>query len=86
MMIETKKNEKYLPNIVLPSDLKIVDSMEEATKDVDAVVLVVPAKAIRETCKKNFSHIFMTTFSLFMVRKGLNQFHIREFLKLLKKN
>ncbi|WP_054859355.1 NAD(P)H-dependent glycerol-3-phosphate dehydrogenase [Gracilibacillus sp. JCM 18860] len=52
MMIETKKNEKYLPNIVLPSDLKIVDSMEEATKDVDAVVLVVPAKAIRETCKK----------------------------------
>ncbi|MGN8647083.1 NAD(P)H-dependent glycerol-3-phosphate dehydrogenase [Gracilibacillus sp. HCP3S3_G5_1] len=47
-----KKNQKYLPDILLPDSLAIYADLSEAVEQVDAVVLVVPTKAIREICQK----------------------------------
>lgn len=47
----THKNEKYL-EIMIPKVIKSFYQMEEAIKDVTAIVLVVPTKAIREVCDK----------------------------------
>lgn len=44
----TKQNERYLPNIVLPENLKGYHSLQEAVKDVRVIVLAVPTKAVRE--------------------------------------
>ncbi|TQS74426.1 NAD(P)H-dependent glycerol-3-phosphate dehydrogenase [Ornithinibacillus gellani] len=45
----THKNEKYL-EIMIPEKIKAFYSMEEAVKGVEAIVLVVPTKAIRDVC------------------------------------
>ncbi|SHF57085.1 NAD(P)H-dependent glycerol-3-phosphate dehydrogenase [Ornithinibacillus halophilus] len=44
---ETHKNENYL-EIMIPKKIKAYSNLEEAIKDVSAIVLVVPTKAIRE--------------------------------------
>lgn len=41
-------NKAYLPEIVFPKELKATTDMAEAVKDADAVLFVVPTKAIRE--------------------------------------
>ncbi|WP_066193184.1 MULTISPECIES: NAD(P)H-dependent glycerol-3-phosphate dehydrogenase [Gracilibacillus] len=52
VMEQTRMNEKYLPNIKLPDNLAIFDDLQQAVDQVEAIVLVVPTKAIRETCQK----------------------------------
>ncbi|WP_018934346.1 NAD(P)H-dependent glycerol-3-phosphate dehydrogenase [Gracilibacillus lacisalsi] len=47
-----RKNKKYLPNIELPASLAIYDDLSQAIEQVEAIVLVVPTKAIREICQK----------------------------------
>lgn len=51
-MNETHKNEKYLPDIELPTNIEFFHEIEEAVKDVSAVLLVVPSKAVRDVCQK----------------------------------
>ena len=48
---KTHKNEKYLKNTI-PEQITAFYSLEEAVKDVSAVVIVVPTKAIREVCNR----------------------------------
>lgn len=50
-MNETHKNEKYL-EIMIPESIIAYSDMKEAVRDVDAIVIVVPTKAIREVCQK----------------------------------
>ncbi|MDY0408325.1 NAD(P)H-dependent glycerol-3-phosphate dehydrogenase [Virgibacillus soli] len=47
---ETHKNEQYL-EIMIPEQIKAYYDLYEAIKDVEAIVLVVPTKAIREVCQ-----------------------------------
>jgi glycerol-3-phosphate dehydrogenase (NAD(P)+) len=47
----THKNEHYL-EIMIPEKIKAFHDLEEATKDVDVVLVVVPTKAIREVCRQ----------------------------------
>lgn len=47
----THKNEKYL-EIMIPKEIQATSNMEEAVRGCDAVVIVVPSKAIRSTCQK----------------------------------
>ncbi|MGP4041348.1 NAD(P)H-dependent glycerol-3-phosphate dehydrogenase [Gracilibacillus sp. D59] len=47
-----KKNQKYLPGISLPDSLTIFGDLNQAIEQVEAIVLVVPTKAIREICQK----------------------------------
>ncbi|MDX8046110.1 NAD(P)H-dependent glycerol-3-phosphate dehydrogenase [Gracilibacillus sp. S3-1-1] len=47
-----RKNQKYLPDIALPASLAIYNDLSQAIKEVEAIVMVVPTKAIRELCLK----------------------------------
>lgn len=47
----THKNEKYL-EIMVPEQIKAFHDLKEAVTDTDAVVIVVPTKAIRELCRQ----------------------------------
>lgn len=47
----THKNEKYL-EIMIPEQIKAYDDLEEATANTDAIILVVPTKAMREVCSQ----------------------------------
>ncbi len=51
-MERTKQNKKYLPDVTLPDELEFEHDLSEALHSVDVIILVVPTKAIRETCKK----------------------------------
>lgn len=48
---ETHKNEKYL-DVMLPEHIQAFNNLEEAINDVDAIIIVVPTKAIRDVCKQ----------------------------------
>lgn len=45
-------NHKYLPDIQLPMALKAAYTIEECVEDADAVLFVVPTKAMREVAKQ----------------------------------
>ncbi|EUJ41615.1 NAD(P)H-dependent glycerol-3-phosphate dehydrogenase [Brochothrix campestris FSL F6-1037] len=42
------RNQKYLPDVELPTNLKATASMATVLRDIDILVLAVPTKAIRE--------------------------------------
>lgn len=48
---ETHRNEKYL-QVDLPHNLKAYHKLEEAIRDVEVIVFVVPSNAIREVCQQ----------------------------------
>ncbi len=48
----THKNERYLKDATIPSSITAYTELSEAVKDVTAIVLVVPTKAIREVCQQ----------------------------------
>lgn len=48
---ETHKNERYL-NVSLPEQIIAFSNLDEAIADVEAIVIVVPTKAIREVSSK----------------------------------
>lgn len=45
-------NEKYLPNISLPQNLRATSNMADAVEHGEIMVMAVPTKGIRETCQK----------------------------------
>ncbi|KAF1305505.1 NAD(P)H-dependent glycerol-3-phosphate dehydrogenase [Enterococcus saccharolyticus] len=45
-------NRHYLPNIKIPTSIKGIKELKEAVIDVDAILFVVPTKAIREVAKE----------------------------------
>lgn len=48
---ETNKNEKYL-EIMIPKEITATSSLEDAVKDAEAIIIVVPTKAIRSVCRQ----------------------------------
>ncbi|MRG86414.1 NAD(P)H-dependent glycerol-3-phosphate dehydrogenase [Salinibacillus xinjiangensis] len=49
---ETHMNERYLKGIELPKQITAYHDLQKAINDVEAIVLVVPTKAIREVCQQ----------------------------------
>lgn len=49
---EFHENSRYLPKVKLPTNIVAMTSMEEALHDVEAVLFVVPTKAMREVLRK----------------------------------
>lgn len=49
-LIKTKENLKYLPGVVIPNNVEIVNDLEMAVKNIQVIVLTVPSHAVRETC------------------------------------
>ncbi|WP_027964474.1 NAD(P)H-dependent glycerol-3-phosphate dehydrogenase [Halalkalibacillus halophilus] len=49
---ENQMNEQYLPEVNLPSNLCATSDLQEAIQDAEAVIFVVPTKAIRAVCQQ----------------------------------
>ncbi|MFD3156490.1 NAD(P)H-dependent glycerol-3-phosphate dehydrogenase [Haloimpatiens sp. FM7330] len=47
-----KENIKYLPNVVIPSNVKAYSDIEHVIKNSKFIVLCVPSHAVREICRK----------------------------------
>ena len=45
----TRENKRYLPGIRLPDSVRLVETLQDALADADAIVLAVPVKGVRET-------------------------------------
>lgn len=49
---EQHENVKYLPGVKVPENVVATPSVEEAVKDADALVFVIPHQFIRSTCQQ----------------------------------
>lgn len=67
---EHHTNKKYLPNVILPENIKGFASMEEALNGVELIVLAVPTKAIREVVRQ-MVEILKKPITLVHVSKGI---------------
>ncbi|MCG2712417.1 MAG: NAD(P)-dependent glycerol-3-phosphate dehydrogenase [Candidatus Omnitrophica bacterium] len=69
-MKKTRKNEKFLPGIVIPGSIEICDDMGRALEDTKVIILAVPSQFMRGVLKKIKK--FNTSDSLFLsVAKGI---------------
>ena len=57
-MVETRRNEKYLPDVQLPDGLMVTASLEEALQGVSIVFMAVPSHGFRSvlTAMQPFAH------------------------------
>ena len=69
---ENHTNSKYLPDIQLPIELKANYNMEECVADADAVLFVVPTKAMRSVAKQ-FVEVCHNQPVIIHASKGLEQ-------------
>lgn len=82
---EQHTNKKYLPNTVLPSNLKATSNLEEAAKHGSTIVMAVPTKGIREVCGKISDYI--TEKALFVhVSKGIEPDTLLRISELMKES
>jgi glycerol-3-phosphate dehydrogenase (NAD(P)+) len=78
-------NKKYLPNTVLPKNLKATHQLEIAAKHATTMVMAVPTKGIREVCG-NLSQ-FLTEKVLFVhVSKGIEPDSLLRISELMKES
>ena len=47
-----REDKDKLPGVILDGSIKITDSMEDALRDKDMIVVTVPSIAVREVCEK----------------------------------
>ena len=79
--INTKHtNKHYLPELILPTSIQATTDLATALVDVDAVLFVVPTKAIRSVAQEVAQHLKQNQL-LFMQVKGSNKVHISGFQK-----
>jgi glycerol-3-phosphate dehydrogenase (NAD(P)+) len=67
---ETHKNEKYLPGVELPHQIKGFTSLEKAIEGVETLILAVPTKAIREVLQQ-LKSLTDELFTIVHVSKGI---------------
>ncbi len=67
---KTRKNNKFLPGILIPESIVITDALEDALKDARLIILAVPSQYMRGVLKKIKK--YNTRSSIFLsVAKGL---------------
>ncbi|MBM7598348.1 glycerol-3-phosphate dehydrogenase (NAD(P)+) [Virgibacillus halotolerans] len=66
---QTHKNEKYLETTI-PEQITAFHGLEAAVKDVSAIVIVVPTKAIREVCKQ-LNNVLEQPITIIHASKGI---------------
>ena len=69
-LIIDRKNEKYLPGIVIPENIQATTDREAAVKDAEIIILAVPSRAVADTVR-DFSPYLKDTHILVNVAKGL---------------
>lgn len=48
-LLRTRENTSYLPGVLLPANIQITNSLQEAVANRDVIVTATPTKAVRET-------------------------------------
>ncbi|MEK9198021.1 NAD(P)H-dependent glycerol-3-phosphate dehydrogenase [Lysinibacillus halotolerans] len=82
---EQHTNEKYLPNIQLPTKLTATADLQEAVNHSNIIVVAVPTKAIREVCHSMMT--FLNDKKLFVhVSKGIEPDTLKRISEMLKEN
>lgn len=67
-----RENIRYLPNIIIPSNIAAFSKVEEAISDSNIVVLSVPSHAVREMCLKIKAYINQDTI-IVNIAKGIEE-------------
>ena len=73
-------NRHYLPDLKIPESIKGEKNLKDAVKDADAVLFVVPTKAIRSVAQE-FAQVAENKPVIIHASKGLEQDRINESLK-----
>lgn len=69
-MKANRENPRFLPDVILPEDLEMVYTMEEAVKGVDMVLFSVPAQAFRSVFSEAIAYLEADTIVI-NVAKGI---------------
>ena len=69
-LLNDRKNERYLPGIEIPENIKATTDREQAVKGADIIILAVPSRAVADTVR-DFSPYLKTWQILVNVAKGL---------------
>ncbi|GGI64432.1 glycerol-3-phosphate dehydrogenase [NAD(P)+] [Enterococcus alcedinis] len=69
---QQRTNHRYLPDLTLPEGLKATTSLAEAVNDADAILFVIPTKAIREVAHEVATMISNKPY-IIHASKGLEQ-------------
>lgn len=80
---EKKENIKYLPNVVIPSNVKAYENMQEALKETKYVVISVPSHAIREICR-NIKNYLEEDAIIISVAKGIEEHSGKRLSQIIK--
>lgn len=80
---EKKENIKYLPNVVIPSNVEAYGNMQEALKETKYVVISVPSHAIREICK-NIKNYLEEDAIIISVAKGIEEHSGKRLSQIIK--
>ena len=69
-LLNDRKNERYLPGVVIPENIQATTDREAAVAEAEIIILAVPSRAVAETVR-DFSPYFKTWQILVNVAKGL---------------
>jgi len=67
-----KENIKYMPGVVIPSNIKATNIIEDAIENSKYIVLAVPSHVIRDICKK-IKNIINPDQIIISIAKGIEQ-------------
>ena len=67
---KSKENTRYLPGIVIPNNVNVINDIEKTIKGKDIIVLAVPTHAVRNTLK-NIKGIIKDNQVIVNVAKGI---------------
>ncbi|MBN1044828.1 NAD(P)H-dependent glycerol-3-phosphate dehydrogenase [Clostridium botulinum] len=67
-----RRNDKYIKNLEIPSNIKAFDNLEKATENAEYIVLAIPSHTIRSICKQLKSKIKQETI-IISIAKGIEE-------------
>lgn len=71
-LVQTRRNNRYLPELQLPSELDVTDAIEKACDKAELVIFAVPSHGMREIAKQAAGFL-VSTHAVMSVSKGIEQ-------------
>ncbi|CAF0794294.1 unnamed protein product [Adineta ricciae] len=65
---EKHENTKYLPNKILPENVLAVPALDEAVKDADILIFVIPHQFVKQTCEELKSKVKSDAFAITLIK------------------
>ena len=65
---EKHENTKYLPNKILPENVLAVPDLDEAVKDADILIFVIPHQFVKQTCEELKSKVKSDAFAITLIK------------------